>query len=160
VGRSDLACAAAPPGALQLAGIGAAGRAVADEAGVWAATDRVLGRFGQVDVLVNNAGISLIAPAEATPVEQWRRVLEVNLTGPFLLSPGIRPRHARPAPRVDRQQRLRRRPARQRRPGRLQRLQARAGRAHPDPRRRMGRPRRPGRRCLPGRIKTEMDVAD
>ena len=58
---------------------------VADEAGVRAATDRVLDRFGQVEVLVNNAGISLIAPAEATSVEHWRRVLEVNLTGPFLL---------------------------------------------------------------------------
>lgn len=43
-------------------------------------------RFGRVDVLVNNAGISFIAPAEDTAAEQWRRVLEVNLTGPFLLS--------------------------------------------------------------------------
>jgi NAD(P)-dependent dehydrogenase (short-subunit alcohol dehydrogenase family) len=34
---------------------------------------------------VNNAGISCIAPAEDTGPEQWRRVLEVNLTGPFLL---------------------------------------------------------------------------
>jgi NAD(P)-dependent dehydrogenase (short-subunit alcohol dehydrogenase family) len=58
---------------------------VSDEAGVRAATDRVLDRFGRADVLVNNAGISLIAPAEATSAEQWRRVLEVNLTGPFLL---------------------------------------------------------------------------
>ena len=43
-------------------------------------------RFGRVDVLVNNAGISSITPAEDTSAERWRRVLEVNLTGPFLLS--------------------------------------------------------------------------
>ena len=41
--------------------------------------------FGAVDVLVNNAGISAIGPAEAASAEQWRHVLDVNLTGPFLL---------------------------------------------------------------------------
>jgi NAD(P)-dependent dehydrogenase (short-subunit alcohol dehydrogenase family) len=41
--------------------------------------------FGRVDVLVNNAGIACISPAEQTPVALWRQVLEVNLTGPFLL---------------------------------------------------------------------------
>jgi NAD(P)-dependent dehydrogenase (short-subunit alcohol dehydrogenase family) len=41
--------------------------------------------YGQVDVLVNNAGISFIRPAEETGAEEWRRVLDVNLTGPFLL---------------------------------------------------------------------------
>jgi NAD(P)-dependent dehydrogenase (short-subunit alcohol dehydrogenase family) len=41
--------------------------------------------FGRVDVLVNNAGVSLLVPAEATSIEDWRRVLDVNLTGPFLL---------------------------------------------------------------------------
>ena len=50
-----------------------------------ALTRRVLDEFGRVDVLVNNAGVSLITPAEQTTAEQWRRVLEVNLTGPFLL---------------------------------------------------------------------------
>ena len=37
------------------------------------------------DVLVNNAGISLICPAEDTSIEQWQRVISINLTGPFLL---------------------------------------------------------------------------
>jgi len=59
---------------------------VSDERDVVAARDYVLDRFGRTDVLVNNAGISLIAPAEATSAAQWRRVIEVNLTGPFLLS--------------------------------------------------------------------------
>lgn len=42
-------------------------------------------KFGRVDVLVNNAGISLISRAERTSVDQWRKVLDVNLLGPFLL---------------------------------------------------------------------------
>ncbi|HLK67640.1 MAG TPA: SDR family oxidoreductase [Bryobacteraceae bacterium] len=46
----------------------------------------VTGHFQRVDVLVNNAGISFIRPAEETGADEWRRVLEVNLTGPFLLS--------------------------------------------------------------------------
>jgi NAD(P)-dependent dehydrogenase (short-subunit alcohol dehydrogenase family) len=48
-------------------------------------SSEIMDRFGRVDVLVNNAGIAWIAPAELTTPEQWRRVLEVNLTGPFLL---------------------------------------------------------------------------
>jgi NAD(P)-dependent dehydrogenase (short-subunit alcohol dehydrogenase family) len=43
-------------------------------------------RFGRADVLVNNAGISLIRRAQDTTVEQLRTVLEVNLVVPFLLS--------------------------------------------------------------------------
>lgn len=41
---------------------------------------------GAADVLVNNAGISLICEAEETSLEQWQHVLAINLTGPFLLS--------------------------------------------------------------------------
>lgn len=40
--------------------------------------------FGRVDALVNNAGISFIRSAEDITASEWRRVLEVNLTGPFL----------------------------------------------------------------------------
>ena len=41
--------------------------------------------YGAVDVLVNNAGISMIVPAEQTTSAQWRRVMDVNLLGPFLM---------------------------------------------------------------------------
>jgi NAD(P)-dependent dehydrogenase (short-subunit alcohol dehydrogenase family) len=58
---------------------------VACEAEVVALVGASLEHFGRIDVLVNNAGISLILPAEETSLEAWRRVIEVNLTGPFLL---------------------------------------------------------------------------
>ena len=59
---------------------------VSDEGTVRGMLEVVMGEFGRVDALVNNAGVSFIAPAEETTLSDWRRVLEVNLTGPFLLS--------------------------------------------------------------------------
>jgi len=41
---------------------------------------------GRLDVLVNNAGISWIGPAEHEAPDSWQRTLAVNLTAPFLLS--------------------------------------------------------------------------
>lgn len=43
-----------------------------------------MGEIGRVGVLVNNAGISRIVPAEETTLEDWNRTRAVNLTGPFL----------------------------------------------------------------------------
>jgi NAD(P)-dependent dehydrogenase (short-subunit alcohol dehydrogenase family) len=59
---------------------------VSSQEDVASVAQQVRDRFGRVDVLVNNAGVSLLQPAETTSAEQWRRVLDVNLTGPFLLS--------------------------------------------------------------------------
>jgi NAD(P)-dependent dehydrogenase (short-subunit alcohol dehydrogenase family) len=43
-------------------------------------------RWGAVDALVNNAGVSFIAPAEEVSAQDFRRVLEINLVAPFLMS--------------------------------------------------------------------------
>jgi NAD(P)-dependent dehydrogenase (short-subunit alcohol dehydrogenase family) len=59
---------------------------IADEKKVVGFATSVQERWGRVDVLVNNAGISMIAPAEKLLGEEYRRVLDVNLVAPFLLS--------------------------------------------------------------------------
>ena len=58
---------------------------VSSEEDVLALGAGVRDRFGRADVLVNNAGVSLLVPAEETTAEAWRRVLDINLTGAFLL---------------------------------------------------------------------------
>ena len=65
--------------------IGIAGD-ITDEATVARFAVQVFDACGHVDVLVNNAGISLIAAAERTTLGDYRRVLEVNLVAPFLLA--------------------------------------------------------------------------
>jgi NAD(P)-dependent dehydrogenase (short-subunit alcohol dehydrogenase family) len=59
---------------------------IADEAVVSKFALTVLERWGRADVLVNNAGISMISPAEGLSAADYRRVLEVNLVAPFLLA--------------------------------------------------------------------------
>jgi NAD(P)-dependent dehydrogenase (short-subunit alcohol dehydrogenase family) len=60
-----------------------------DAEAVRRAVEKTLARFGQIDTLVNNAGISWGAPAEEMPVEKWRAVLDVNLTGAFLFAQAV-----------------------------------------------------------------------
>ena len=58
---------------------------ISDPASVAALFDTVAGRFGRLDVLFNNAGgWSAATPIEDIPLEDWQRVVNVNLTGVFL----------------------------------------------------------------------------
>ncbi len=48
------------------------------------AKDEVLGRYGRVDILVNSAGVGGLCPLLEMTVEEWQRVIQVNLFGTFL----------------------------------------------------------------------------
>ena len=65
--------------------IGYAGN-IAEESVADGFAREVHSRWGRVDVLVNNAGVSLIVPAENISAADYRRVLDVNLVAPFLLA--------------------------------------------------------------------------
>lgn len=52
-------------------------------------TQRVLERFGRIDILVNNAGAVWGAPAEDYPIEGWNKVIDLNVTGLFLLTQAV-----------------------------------------------------------------------
>jgi gluconate 5-dehydrogenase len=57
--------------------------------GIPAFADAVLKSFGRVDILVNNAGATWGAPAEDHPLEAWDKLVNVNLTGVFVLTQRI-----------------------------------------------------------------------
>ncbi len=58
---------------------------VSDPSSVHALFEKTKEMFGRLDLLFNNAGTGAPAiPLEDLTIEQWRRVVEVNLTGPFL----------------------------------------------------------------------------
>jgi NAD(P)-dependent dehydrogenase (short-subunit alcohol dehydrogenase family) len=64
---------------------------VSDAMRVAAAMEAVSMRFGRLDALVNNAGIAVFAPLLETADADWSRILEVNLTGPFLCTKAAAP---------------------------------------------------------------------
>lgn len=64
---------------------------VSDAAGVAAAMAAIQARFGRLDALVNNAGIAIFKPLLETSDAEWARVLEVNLSGPFLCTKAAAP---------------------------------------------------------------------
>ena len=59
---------------------------VSKETEVQAVVDETVAKFGAVDILINNAGISWGAMPEDMPLEKWQKVIDVNLTGCFLFA--------------------------------------------------------------------------
>ena len=58
---------------------------------VQTAIERIISSFGRIDALVNNAGTAVFKPLLETKIEEWQRVIDVNLTGPFLCSQACAP---------------------------------------------------------------------
>jgi gluconate 5-dehydrogenase len=62
---------------------------VSKEEEVQAVVDETVKHFGRVDILINNAGISWGEMPETMPLEKWKQVIDVNLTGCFLFARAV-----------------------------------------------------------------------
>lgn len=62
---------------------------VSDPASVAETVDAVLAEFGRIDILVNSAGIVMLAPAEELPLDAWDKTIDVNLKGTFLVCQAV-----------------------------------------------------------------------
>lgn len=76
-----------------VAALGGSARAFAADLGTAEAaaalTGRVMAEFGRIDILVNNAGATWGAPAEDYPLAGWNKVIDLNVTGLFLLTQAV-----------------------------------------------------------------------
>ena len=64
---------------------------VSSKAAVLAATAQVLDQFGQIDILINNAGYLVYTTFESCSEENWDRIVDVNMKGPFLCAQAVIP---------------------------------------------------------------------
>jgi NAD(P)-dependent dehydrogenase (short-subunit alcohol dehydrogenase family) len=58
---------------------------------VQAAVDRVTAELGSIDILINSAGVNVRRPAIDFALDDWARVLDINLTGAFICSRAVAP---------------------------------------------------------------------
>ena len=76
--------------AREIAGQGGKGTAhpvdVSDESAVEALFAAIAGEAGQIDILVNNAGMAIRKASVDLPLDEWEKVMAVNMTGVFLCS--------------------------------------------------------------------------
>ena len=62
---------------------------VTDESAVASGVDAAWESLGGIDLLVNNAGVLSVAPVAELELAEWRRILDVNATGTFLMSRAV-----------------------------------------------------------------------
>ncbi|MHC4994243.1 MAG: SDR family NAD(P)-dependent oxidoreductase [Planctomycetota bacterium] len=64
---------------------------VTDADQVQAVVDRAKSELGGIDILFNNAGVNVREPTVDLPLDEWQRVVDINLTGPFICSKAVAP---------------------------------------------------------------------
>jgi len=64
---------------------------VTSEQQVRAMADQVAARFGKVNILINNAGVNVRKPVTDFTLEEWRRVMDTNVTAAFLMCRALIP---------------------------------------------------------------------
>ncbi|MEQ6389177.1 SDR family oxidoreductase [Bacillaceae bacterium S4-13-58] len=62
---------------------------IADPEQVQEVVQKTLDHFGTIDILVNNSGATWGAPVLEMPYEAWQKVMNVNVTGTFLMSQAV-----------------------------------------------------------------------
>jgi NAD(P)-dependent dehydrogenase (short-subunit alcohol dehydrogenase family) len=62
---------------------------VTDEAQILSAVEKIISQHGHLDILINNAGTDLTVPIEEMGIQDWDRILAVNLRAPFILSKAV-----------------------------------------------------------------------
>jgi NADP-dependent 3-hydroxy acid dehydrogenase YdfG len=59
---------------------------ITDKAQAQGAVETTVSKLGRLDTVVNNAGVMLLGPAESAPIEEWERMVSLNLTGLLYVS--------------------------------------------------------------------------
>ena len=64
---------------------------VCNAAQVESAIGEIVSQYGQLDILINNAGVDVTLPVDELSVQDWERIIAVNLNGPFVISKFVLP---------------------------------------------------------------------
>lgn len=64
---------------------------VSDAEQVESAIGQIVNQYGHLDILINNAGIDVTLPVDELTVQDWERIMAVNLNGPFIMSKAVLP---------------------------------------------------------------------
>ena len=62
---------------------------ITDEHQILSTVEKIISQHGQLGILINNAGTDLTVPIEDLAIEDWDRILAVNLRAPFVLSKAV-----------------------------------------------------------------------